>query len=32
VRIGVDVDPAVFFDQFFDQFIDRIGPFARRLG
>jgi hypothetical protein len=28
VRIGVDVDPAVFFDQFFD----RIGPFARRLG
>jgi len=28
VRIGVDVNPAVFFDQF----IDRIGPFARRLG
>jgi len=28
VRIGVDIDPAVFFDQF----IDRIGPFAHRLG
>jgi purine nucleosidase len=26
--IGVDVDPAVFFDRF----IERVGPFARRLG
>jgi purine nucleosidase len=26
--IGVGVDPAVFFDRF----IDRVGPFARRLG
>ena len=27
-RIGVDVDPAAFFDRF----IERVGPFARRLG
>jgi purine nucleosidase len=26
--IGVDVDPAVFFDRF----IEQVGPFARRLG
>jgi purine nucleosidase len=26
--IGVDVDPAVFFDRY----IERVGPFARRLG
>jgi purine nucleosidase len=26
-RIGIDVDPAVFFDRF----IERVGPFARRL-
>jgi len=25
--IGVEVDPAMFFDRF----IDRVGPFARRL-
>jgi purine nucleosidase len=27
-EIGIDVDPAVFFDRF----IDRVGPFAQRLG
>ena len=27
-HIGVDVDPAAFFDRF----IERVGPFARRLG
>jgi purine nucleosidase len=27
-QIGVDVDPALFFDRF----IDRVGPFAKRLG
>jgi purine nucleosidase len=27
-HIGIDVDPAVFFDRF----IERVGPFARRLG
>lgn len=27
-RIGIGVDPAVFFDRF----IERVGPFARRLG
>jgi purine nucleosidase len=27
-QIGVDVDPAAFFDRF----IERVGPFARRLG
>lgn len=27
-RIGVDVDPAVFFDRF----VERVGAFARRLG
>jgi purine nucleosidase len=26
--IGIGVNPAAFFDQF----IDRVGPFARRLG
>jgi len=26
--VGVDVDPAAFFDRF----IERVGPFARRLG
>jgi purine nucleosidase len=26
--IGVDVDPAAFFEQF----IERVGPFSRRLG
>jgi purine nucleosidase len=28
VHIGIDVDPVVFFDRF----IERVGPFARRLG
>ena len=27
-RVGIDVDPAAFFDRF----ISRVGPFARRLG
>lgn len=27
-RIGIEVDPAVFFDRF----IERVGPFAQRLG
>jgi purine nucleosidase len=27
-HIGIDVDPAIFFDRF----IERVGPFARRLG
>ena len=27
-HIGIGVDPAVFFDRF----IERVGPFARRLG
>jgi purine nucleosidase len=27
-QIGIDVDPAAFFDRL----IERIGPFARRLG
>jgi purine nucleosidase len=27
-RIGIDVDPAVFFDRF----IERVGPFAQRVG
>ena len=27
-HIGIDVDPAMFFDRF----IERVGPFARRLG
>jgi purine nucleosidase len=27
-QIGIDVDPAVFFERF----IERVGPFARRLG
>jgi purine nucleosidase len=26
-HIGIDVDPAMFFDRF----IERVGPFARRL-
>ncbi|MGH8920928.1 MAG: nucleoside hydrolase, partial [Actinomycetes bacterium] len=31
-RIGIDVDPAMFFDRFFDRFVDLVGTFARRLG
>ena len=27
-HIGIEVDPAAFFDRF----IERVGPFARRLG